>query len=68
MLKKIIMFALPCLVAGPLMAQETKVTLLMSKDPKEFSAKEGLMITEENVGDFVVPSPQSRWYTRRRLS
>ena len=42
-------------MAGPLMAQETKVTSLMSKDLKEFSGKEGLMITVENAGDFVVP-------------
>jgi len=49
------MFVLPCLMAGPLMAQETKVTWLMSKDLKEFSGKEGLMITVENAGDFVVP-------------
>jgi hypothetical protein len=43
------MFVLPCLMAGPLMAQETKVTSLMSKDLKEFSGKEGLMITVENA-------------------
>jgi hypothetical protein len=42
-------------MAGPLMAQETKVTSLMSKDLKEFSGKEGLMITVENAADFVVP-------------
>lgn len=32
------------LMAGPLMAQEGKVTSLISKDLKEFSGKEGLMI------------------------
>src|ERR1044072_9822870 len=36
-----------CLTAGPLMAQEAKVTSLMSKDLKEFPGKEGLMITVE---------------------
>ena len=45
--KKIIMFVLLCFVAGPLMAQEPKVTSLMSKDLREFSGKEGLMITVE---------------------
>jgi len=45
--KKIIMAALICLIAGPLMAQESKVTSLMSKDLREFSGKEGLMITVE---------------------
>ena len=49
------MFVLPCLMAGPLMAQETKVTSLTSKDLKEFPGKEGLMITVDNAGDFVVP-------------
>jgi quercetin dioxygenase-like cupin family protein len=43
--KKIIIFVLVCLVAGPLMAQESKVTSLISKDMREFSGKEGLMIT-----------------------
>ena len=45
--KKIIMVVLISLIAGPLMAQEAKVTSLMSKDLKEFSGKEGLMITVE---------------------
>ena len=43
--KKIIMVVLISLIAGPLMAQESKVTSLMSKDLKEFSGNEGLMIT-----------------------
>ena len=43
------------LMAGPLMAQEGKVTSLISKDLKEFSGKEGLMITVEKAVDFVVP-------------
>jgi len=41
--KKIIMVVLISLMAGPLMAQEAKVTSLMSKDLREFSGKEGLM-------------------------
>ena len=45
--KKIIMVALISLIAGPLMAQEAKVTSLISKDLREFSGKEGLMITVE---------------------
>ena len=45
--KKLIMFVVLCLIAGPLMAQEPKVTSLMSKDLREFSGKEGLMITVE---------------------
>ncbi len=45
--KKIIMVVLISLIAGPLMAQEAKVTSLISKDLKEFSGKEGLMITVE---------------------
>ena len=45
--KKIIIFVLVCLIAGPLMAQESKVTSLVSKDLREFSGKEGLMITVE---------------------
>jgi quercetin dioxygenase-like cupin family protein len=45
--KKIIMVVLISLIAGPLMAQESKVTSLISKDLREFSGKEGLMITVE---------------------
>jgi quercetin dioxygenase-like cupin family protein len=36
-----------CLMSGPLMAQEAKVTPLMSKDLAEFPGKEGLMIMVE---------------------
>ena len=36
-----------CLISGTLMAQEPEVTPLMSKDLKDFPAKEGLMITVE---------------------
>ena len=42
--KKIVMAVLIALIAGPVMAQEAKVTSLISKDLKEFSGKEGLMI------------------------
>jgi quercetin dioxygenase-like cupin family protein len=45
--KKIIMVVLISLIAGPLMAQEGKVTSLITKDLTEFSGKEGLMITVE---------------------
>jgi quercetin dioxygenase-like cupin family protein len=45
--KKIIMVVLLSLMAGPLMAQEGKVTSLITKDLTEFSGKEGLMITVE---------------------
>ena len=41
------MVVLISLIAGPLMAQESKVTSLISKDLREFSGKEGLMITVE---------------------
>jgi len=44
---KIIMIVLMSLIAGPLMAQEGKVTSLTAKDLTEFSGKEGLMITVE---------------------
>ena len=43
--KKIIIFVLLCLIAGPVMAQESKVTSLISKDLRDVSRKEGLMIT-----------------------
>ena len=43
--KKIIIFVLLCLIAGPVMAQESKVTSLISKDLRDVSGKEGLMIT-----------------------
>ncbi len=44
---KIIMVILISLFAAPLMAQEGKVTSLISKDLREFSGKEGLMIAVE---------------------
>src|SRR5246500_1486654 len=42
-----LMLALACLMSGTLVAQEAKVTELMSKDLTEFPGKEGLMITVE---------------------
>ena len=39
------MLVLPFLISSILMAQEAKVTPLMSKDLTEFPGKEGLMIT-----------------------
>jgi quercetin dioxygenase-like cupin family protein len=45
--KKIILMVLFSLIAGTLMAQEAKVTPLMSKDLKDFPGKEGLLITVE---------------------
>jgi quercetin dioxygenase-like cupin family protein len=44
---KIILVVLISLMAGPLMAQEGKVTSLLSKELKEYSGKEGMMITVE---------------------
>jgi quercetin dioxygenase-like cupin family protein len=41
------MVVLLCLTAGPLMAQESMVTELMSKDLMDFPGKEGLVITVE---------------------
>jgi quercetin dioxygenase-like cupin family protein len=45
--KPIMMVLLISLIAGPLMAQEGKVTSLLTKDLLEFAGKEGLMITVE---------------------
>jgi quercetin dioxygenase-like cupin family protein len=45
--KKIILVVLLSLIAGTLMAQEVKVTPLMSKVMTDVSGKEGLMITVE---------------------
>jgi quercetin dioxygenase-like cupin family protein len=44
---KIILVVLLSFIPGTLMAQEAKVTSLMSKDLKDFPGKEGLMITVE---------------------
>lgn len=45
--KKITLVVLLSLITGTLMAQEAKVTPLMSKDLKDFPGKEGLLITVE---------------------
>ncbi len=45
--KKIILAVLLSLIAGTAMAQQAKVTSLMSKDLKDFPGKEGLLITVE---------------------
>jgi quercetin dioxygenase-like cupin family protein len=47
LMKKIMMVVLITLIAGPLMAQEGKVTSLITKDLTEFAGKESLMITVE---------------------
>jgi quercetin dioxygenase-like cupin family protein len=49
LMKKIILVVLLSLIAGPVMAQEPKVTSLMSKDLKDFPGKELLMITVEHA-------------------
>ena len=45
--EKILLVILLSLITGTLMAQEAKVTSLMSKDLKDFPGKEGLLITVE---------------------
>ena len=47
MTKKLVALILPCLLAGTVMAQEPKVTPLMSKDLPEYPGKEALMIMVE---------------------
>ena len=42
-----LILALACLMSSTLVAQEAKVTPLLSKDLTEFPGKEGLMITVE---------------------
>jgi quercetin dioxygenase-like cupin family protein len=42
-----LILVLACLMSGALVAQEAKVTQLMSKDMKECPGKEGLMLTVE---------------------
>ena len=44
-----LMLVLACFIAGPVMAQEAKVTPLMSKDLADIPGKEGLMIAVENA-------------------
>ena len=45
MTTKLFALVLLCLMTGPAMAQQAKVTSLMSKDLPEFPGKEALMIT-----------------------
>ena len=49
-----------CLISGTLMAQEVKVTPLMSKVLTEISGKEGLMITVEYPPGGSEPYPSSQ--------
>src|SRR6185312_16402419 len=49
MTTKLVALALVCLVTGTAMAQEPKVTPLMSKDLADYPGKEALMITVEHV-------------------
>ena len=49
MTTKLIALVLPCLMTGTAMAQEPKVTPLMSKDLPEYPGKEVLMITVEHA-------------------
>jgi quercetin dioxygenase-like cupin family protein len=49
MTTKLLALALPCLMTGTAMAQEPRVTPLMSKDLVEYPGKEVLTITVEHV-------------------
>ena len=49
MTTKLVALVLLCLMSGTAMAQEPKVTPLMSKDLAEYPGKEVLMITVEHV-------------------
>ena len=49
MMTKLIALVLLCLMTGTAMAEEPKVTPLMSKDLAEYPGKEVLMITVEHV-------------------
>src|SRR5690242_14307899 len=49
MTTKLVAVALLCLVSGTAMAEEAKVTPLMSKDLAEYPGKEALMITVEHA-------------------
>ena len=46
---KLVALVLPCLMAGTAMAEEPKVTPLMSKDLADYPGKEALMITVEHA-------------------
>src|SRR5499433_2297731 len=49
MTTKLVALVLLCLMAGTAMAEEAKVTPLMSKDLADFPGKEALMITVEHA-------------------
>jgi hypothetical protein len=49
MTTKLVALVLLCLMTGTAMAQEPKVTPLMSKDLAEYPGKEALMMTVEHV-------------------
>src|SRR5215475_15054059 len=49
MTKQLVALILPCLLAGTAMAQEPKVTPLMSKDLADYPGKEALMLLVEHV-------------------
>ena len=49
MTAKLVALVLLCLISGTAMAQEPKVTSLMSKDLAEIPGKEALMITVEHT-------------------
>ena len=49
MTTKLVAVALLCLVSGAAMAEEAKVTPLMSKDLADYPGKEALMITVEHA-------------------
>ena len=61
-LRKLIL-VLACLTSGTLVAQEAKVTQLLSKDLKNLPGKEGLMVIVEyppgELGPY--PPPQCTW-------
>ena len=57
MTTKLVALVLLCLVTGTAMAQEPKVTPLMSKDLAEFPGKEALMITVEHVPGVELDAP-----------
>ena len=57
---KLVALVLLCLMTGTAVAQEPKVTSLMSKDLKDFPGKEGLMITVEHAPGGVEPYPPTQ--------
>ena len=59
--KTLLLFA--CLMSGALLAQEAKVTPLMSKDLTEFPGKEGVMLTVEYPPGSVDPIHRHNAYS-----